>query len=181
MCDPVSASLTAMQAFQSVQRGQYANAQAGLQASQEDFQAGLERDSAQKTAALIRRAGTRQVGQANAAYAAAGVKVGEGSALETERYIDQGTEHDAFQTILQGDRRARALQTDATMTRIGGHMAEVAGQVGAVGTVLQGGYNAMRASGWRTAGPGFSGTQAPAPVETITPGLRGNSTAYWKS
>jgi len=44
-------------------------------------------------------------------------------------------------------------------------MAEVAGRVNAVGTVLQGGYSGLRASGWRAAGPGWSGQQRPAPIE----------------
>lgn len=54
-------------------------------------------------------------------------------------------------------------------------MRKTAGYVNAVGTVLSGGYQAMRSNGWRTAGPGFSGLQAPAPVEDrsiYSPGTR---------
>lgn len=168
MCDPVSLTLTAVNALGQVQQGKTARAQANIQAGLSEYQAQVEQDNALKMAEIIRRAGRKQVGQANAAFAGAGVKVGEGSAAEVERDITQGYEQDAFQAILEGNRRARGLQTDAAMERAQGRMAQAAGYVNAVGTVLGGTYGAMRANGWRTAGPGFSGTQAPAPVETRT-------------
>jgi len=164
----VLVAVTGMTAFNNVQQGRYAKAQAGLQAAMSDYQAQVEQDNALKTAEIIRRAGRKQVGQANAAFAGAGVKVGEGSAAEVERDITQGYEHDAFQALLEGGRRAFGLQLDSELTRINGRMQAAAGGVNAVGTVLGGTYGAMRANGWRTAGPGFSGTQAPAPVETRT-------------
>ncbi len=83
-------AMTGLNAFQQVQAGKYAKAQAGLAAAQADYQAQVEQDNALKTAEVIRRAGRKQVGQANAAFAGAGVKVGEGSAAEVERDITQG-------------------------------------------------------------------------------------------
>lgn len=164
----VAVAVTGFNALNQIQAGKYANAQAGIQASQDDYQAKVEQESALQTAGIIRRAGQRQVGQANASYAAAGVKVGEGSALETERQIDQNTEHDAFQAILDGSRRARGLQTQAQLTRIDGSMKENAGYVNAFGTAMSGMYQGMTSNGWRTGGqPGFSGTRGTlAPVET---------------
>ena len=50
------------------------------------------------------------------------------------------------------------------LERIQGQAQSDAATIAAVGTVLGGGYNAMRLNGWRTAGEGFSGTQAPAQV-----------------
>lgn len=160
----VLVAVTGMTAFNNVQQGRYAKAQAGLQAAMSDYQAQVEQDNALKMAEIIRRAGRKQVGQANAAFAGAGVKVGEGSAAEVERDITQGYEQDAFQAILEGNRRARGLQTDAAMERAQGRMAQAAGYVNAVGTVLGGAYQGMKSNGWRTGGPGFSGQQAPAPV-----------------
>ncbi|HON29427.1 MAG TPA: hypothetical protein PLN11_00090 [Ottowia sp.] len=157
--------LAAAQGFNQVQAGRWSKAQADANAAQADYQAQLEQDNALKSAELIRRAGRNQVGQTVAAYAGAGAKVGEGSALEAERQVNQDVEHDAFQAILEGGRRARGLRTQAELTRIDGHMKQTAANVSAVGTVMGGAYGALRASGWRTAGPGFSGTQAPAPVE----------------
>ena len=89
--------------------------------------------------------------QANAAFAGAGVKVGEGSAAEVERDITQGYEHDAFQALLEGGRRASGLRLDGQLTRINGDMQETAGYVNAVGTVLSGVQSYMRQSGgWKT-------------------------------
>ena len=100
------------------------------------------------------------------------------SALETERQIDQNVEQDAFQTILEGDRRARAYKTQGAFARAQGEAAQAAGYVNAVGTVLQGANAGLKASGWRTMGPGWSGQQAPAPVEVRIPGFNGYGGRY---
>jgi hypothetical protein len=156
-------------ALNQINASQYAKGQAELKAGQMEYLSQVEQDNALKTAEIIRRAGRRQVGQANAAYAASGVVVGEGSAGETEAQIRQDVEHDAFQALLEGNRRGRGLQVGASMSRADGAAQAAAGYVNAAGTALGGVYQGMRANGWRTAGPGFSGTQAPAPVETRTP------------
>lgn len=171
----VAVAVVGFSAVQQVQAGKYANGQAQLQAGQMEYQAQVENENAMKTAAIIRRAGRRQVGAANAAYAGAGVVVGMGSAGDVEQEITRDVEHDAFQAILEGQRRGRGLTTQAQLTRIDGSMRETAGMVNALGTALGGTYQAAVANGWRTAGPGFSGTQAPAPVvdrSTYSPGSR---------
>jgi len=171
----VQVAITGFSAFQQVQAGKYAKGQANLEATQLDYQAQVENDNAMKTAAVIRRAGRKQVGQANAAYAGSGVVVGEGSAGDIEAEIRQGVEHDAYQALLEGHRRGRGMSTQAQLTRIDGGMRETAGYVNAVGTALGGSYKALKANGWRTAGPGFSGQQAPAPVtdlSTYSPGVK---------
>jgi hypothetical protein len=160
----VMVAVTGMNALGQVQQGRYANAQAKLQGSALDYQAKQEQEAAIKTAEIIRRAGRRQVGQATAGFAGAGVVVGQGSAGEVERDITQAYEADAFQALLEGGRRGGALQAEASMTRAGGRAAQSAGLVQAAGTVLGGVYGAARANGWRSNGPGFSGTQAPAPI-----------------
>lgn len=160
----VSVAITGFNAFQQVQAGKMAKGQADMQASQLDYQGKIEQQNALDTAAIIRRAGARQVGQATAAYAGAGVVVGQGSAGDVERQITTDVEHDAYQAILEGGRRARGLQTDATLTRIDGSMRQTAGYVNATSTVLGGAYQGLKNNGWRTGGPGFSGGQAPAPM-----------------
>lgn len=172
----VSAAIAITSASQQVQAGKYANGQAKLQGQQLDYQAQVENDNAMKTAAIIRRAGRKQVGQANAAYGASGVVVGQGSAGDVEQEIRRDVEHDAFQALLEGSRRASGMSTQADLTRIDGGMRQTAGYVNAVGSALAGGYQAMRNNGWRTSGgPGFSGGQAPAPVTDLSsygPGTR---------
>lgn len=160
----VNAAITASNAFNAFHQGKLGREQAEMQAMRLDYQAKLDRDAAMKTAEVIRRAGRKQVGAANAAYAGSGVVVGQGSAAEVEREITQDYEHDAFQALLEGDRSARGREVDARMARISGRATETAGMVNAFSTALAGGYQALKANGWRTAGPGFSGTQAKAPI-----------------
>ena len=161
----VAVAVTGFNAISQIQAGRFANQQAGVQAQWSEFQADVEKQNALETARVIRRAGHRQQAAANAGYAAAGVQVGQGSADDVEREIGANTEHDTYQALLEGSRRGSGLQTQASFTRIQGSMAQTAGMVNAAGTALGGTYSAMRANGWRTAGPGFSGTQAPAPLE----------------
>jgi hypothetical protein len=144
----VTVAVGASSALSQINAGKYAKGQSDLQAQQSEYQAAAEQKAALNTAAIIRRAGRRQLGQATAAYASAGVQVGEGSAGEVERQITQDVEHDAFQTILQGDRRALGLRTDATLMRIDGKSKETAGYVNAVGTLLSTGAQAY--GGWKT-------------------------------
>jgi hypothetical protein len=160
----VMVAVGGMNALQQVQAGRYAKGQANLQADALDYQGKVEEQQALQTARLIRRAGAQQVAQTVSGYAGAGAVVGEGSAGEAERYVEQNVEHDAFQALLEGSRRARGMQTQATVSRIDGQMRQTAGEVQAVGTLLSTGATAMKASGWRTKGPGYSGQQAPAPV-----------------
>ncbi len=145
------AGVTAINVFSQIQQGNSAKSLANAQAGMNDYQAKVATDSASQTAALIRKAGRGQVGQANTSYAAAGVKVGEGSALETERQIDQNVEHDAFQAILDGQRKALGLQTDAKITRANGRAAQSAGYVNAMTAAVSGYGNAMKTTGgWKT-------------------------------
>lgn len=160
----VTMAVTAVSAFGQINAGRNAKMQGDLQGQVDDYSAQVEQQSALETARLIRRAGRRQVGAANAAYAGAGVKVGEGSAGETERQINLDVEHDAYQALLEGSRRASGLRVQGEFARSQGRMAESAGYVNAIGTVLGGYGQGLRASGWRSQGPGYSGTQKPAPV-----------------
>lgn len=156
--------MVGVSAFSQIQQGRDAKAVADMNAGQSDYQAQVEDQNALKTAQLIRRQGRRVQGAANASYAAAGVQVGQGSAAAVEAEIITDTEHDAYQALLEGGRRARGLRTEATLGRIGGKMAETAGYVNAANTALSGAYSGMKSNGWRSQGEGFSGTQKPAPV-----------------
>lgn len=161
----------AVGAFSSIQQGRLAKEQGRAQQAMLDYQAQVEQDNAMKLAAIIRRAGRRQVGASVAGYAGAGARVGEGSAALVEREITEAVEQDAFQALLEGGRRASGLQVEGAGAAAAGRAAQAAGYAGAINTALTGGYSAMRASGWRTKGPGFSGQQMPAPVESRTVGF----------
>jgi hypothetical protein len=143
-----------------------AGQQGDLQNLINEGNAKVAEDESMKMAAIIRRAGVRQVGAANAAFAGAGVKVGEGSAAEVERTVMQDYEHDAYQAILEGKRRALGLRTEGKFAQLQGDAQGAALQVNSMSSALGSAYTGMRGTGWRTAGPGFSGTQSPAPIET---------------
>jgi len=146
----VTVAVAGANAFNQVQQGRWAEDQAGLQAMQSEFKAKQELQAAETMAGMIRKAGRRQVGQTVTAYAGAGVKVGEGSAFEAERQINQDVESDAFQTLLMGQRAATGLELDAKLTRIQGRMAKQASYMQAANTLIQGGSSGLQ--NWRTGG-----------------------------
>lgn len=165
----INIGASAVTAFGQYQKGQAAKAQGGMQGQQLDYQASVEKDNATQQAEMIRRNQRYAVGSADTAAAASGVVVGQGSAAEVDRQIYVDSEHDAYQTILNGNRRARSLNLTASGARASGDMEASNAEISAAGTVLAGGYQGLRGSGWRTGGmPGYSGTQAPAPVESRT-------------
>lgn len=114
-----------IQLFQAIAKGGGAllSSNAGYQGSKlESDQADYDADQAitagQDQARLIRRAGARVLGTQRADYAASGVQVGQGSAEQVERETITDSTHDAFQAILQGQRQALALRTQAHLGRI---------------------------------------------------------------
>lgn len=169
MCDPMTAMLavtTTMQVAGSIQQGRAADAAAQDQAGQLEYQALVEKDNAQAAAQMIRRDGERSRANTVASVAMSGAKIGEWSAGDVERQVMEDTEADALTALMNGDRQARGLNDSARRTRSAGRDARRAGYLNAATSLLSAGSQGMKASGWRAAGPGFSGTQAPAPVET---------------
>lgn len=167
MCDPVSiiaAGSAGLQAAGSIQQGNAAARQANDAARGDDYQAALERDNAQAEAQRIRVAGERQRGATLAGAAASGVKIGEGSVLDAERQVMQDASRDEYMTILTGERRSDAYLREAAAKRAAGRDARRAGNLNAFTSLLSSGASSMKVSGWRSNGPGFSGTQMPAPV-----------------
>jgi hypothetical protein len=74
-------------------------------------------------------------------------------------------QQDAFQAILSGDRQARGMQLDAVTARTQGSMARTAGRISAATSLMSSAASGLKSSGWRSNGPGYANTQAPAPVE----------------
>lgn len=171
MCDPFTALAvagTGLQVAGQLKQGKAAQRQANEDAARMEYQALAEQDAALARAEQIRRQGVSMRGQTVAGAAASGVKIGEGSALDAERQVMEDTEADAYLAILGGKNAAEGLRADAAASRRAGRDARRASKVAAFSTLLSAGSQGMQASGWRSRGPGFSGTQAPAPVETRT-------------
>lgn len=162
----VAAAGLAISVGGSLYQGDQAKQAGKIQGIFAESQARLEEAQALDTAMLIRKAGQRQRGAAKAGYVASGVRLGEGSAQAVEEEITQGYEHDAYQAILEGKNRARGSRQIGENAVQAGRDANSAAMNNAAGTALSG-YGAIKkSSGWRTNGPGYSGTQAPAPVTT---------------
>lgn len=131
-------------------------------------QAGQEQDAANAEAQARREAARLRQGEASAALAAAGVSVDAGTPLVIAEDIWRQSESDALNTIINGNRRAGYLQDEGVAAAKAAKDQANATRVQTVGSVIQMGASAMTAGGWRSAGPGFAGTQAMAPVETRT-------------
>lgn len=168
MCDPVTMAFAGMQAFGAVQQGRAANSAAKAQAEDLERQASAERFMAERDAAMVRREGAAARGRTLGALGASGVKVGEGSALDVERQVMEDYARDEYIQILNGEIRGRAMELEASNTRRAGRDARRAAFMQAGTSLLGSAAGGMRAGGWRSAGPGFSGTQAPAPVRSAT-------------
>lgn len=70
-------------------------------------------DATKAQAEKIRRAGRFQVGEANTSLASSGVKLGQGTALEIRKNINQNVEEDALSAVLSGKRTLDSAQTSA--------------------------------------------------------------------
>lgn len=108
----------------------------------------VQKDAAVAQAEKIRRAAKYQVGAANAANAASGVAIGEGSALRINEQILKDSESDAYNTILTGTRRQRSSNNESMLTLQAGDNAKSAGYMSAGSTLLSTG--ATMAKGWQT-------------------------------
>jgi len=105
-----------------------------------------DKDAAVAQAEKIRKAARAQVGQANAALAASGISVGEGTPVRINEQIYRDSEEDAYNTILTGTRRQRSANDEAAIMRSQGNNALVGGLINAGSTVLAGG---ARVQQWR--------------------------------
>lgn len=126
-------------------QGEYAGSE--LSSDQLNYNADQAEAQGEKNAALIRRAGQRVLGSQRAGYAASGVQIGEGSAGEVERETTTNIEHDAFQAILQGQRQALAMRTQAKLQ----HITARANRTAVLIDPLFANGNAS--SGWKTYNP----------------------------
>lgn len=149
MCDPITmlAASTTVAIGGQLAQGRAAQRAANEQAAQFEYQALVDQDNARAEAALIRRQGRAARGQTVVAAAAAGVKIGEGSAGDAERQVMQDAETDAATAILNGDRAARGAAFQAGQARQSGRDARRASSYAALSTLMSAGAQGYKASG----------------------------------
>jgi hypothetical protein len=133
---------------------QQADAQAEqltMQANQDNQTADMTQSSGYQAARRIRTQGASNIGQANAAMAASGVDVSQGTAVDVREKITQNTEQDALNTILNADSRASNQRLQAFYEQQGAADAVKAGKMGLAKSALGALGGASNASGWKTA------------------------------
>lgn len=144
----------------SVYTTQQSGKQASLNAEAQSDQAKLDADTAASAAVVqadrIRRLARNQASEANAALAASGVNVGEGTAVRINEEIISNAEEDAALTIFNGRNQASRLNTDASNYRLAGSQARGAANSQSIGTVLSAGAQAGMA--WKASAAGANAT-----------------------
>lgn len=135
---------TAVSMAGALAQGVAAKRAANVQAQQEEHIAAQQREQASREAERIRRAGERTQGQARAQMAASGIRVDSGTALQIDEEIGFESELDAQNTLLTGERGARASEFSASVARARGANAKTGSILSAVGTGVGAGLQ-----GWK--------------------------------
>lgn len=144
----LAAAGTTATVYSQVQQGKAAEAQAETEAELQRREAAAEKDAAIAQAEKIRKAQRYAIASANAANAASGVQIGEGSAGIINEQIYKDSEDDAFSTLLTGTRRQRYGEAQSGITLTQGRNAKTAGYLNATSSLLAGG--ASMAKGWKS-------------------------------
>jgi hypothetical protein len=105
-----------------------------------------EADAAVAQAEKIRKAGRAATGRANAAMAASGVSIGEGTPIRIGEEIYKDSEDDAFSTLLTGTRRKQSSYDQAGIMESEGRAARTAGYLNATSSLLSTG---AKYGGWK--------------------------------
>lgn len=138
----------ALSAGSAIKQGMDAKDTADANANLLTEQAAADKDAAISQADRIRKAQKYAISQANAANAASGVAIGEGSALRINEQIYRDSESDAYNTLLTGERRAKSSTDQGAIVRRQGVNAETAGYLTAGASVLSAG--AKNTKGYKT-------------------------------
>lgn len=147
MCTGLELLAMAAAAGSAIYSGQMQQDAANTNAEIAHRQGEQEKDAAVAQAEKIRKAARLQAGEANAALAASGVAVGEGTALRINEDIYQTSEEDAYSVLLTGNRRQRSANDESSALRAQGDAAATGGYINAGASVLSIG---ARSSGWKS-------------------------------
>jgi type II secretory pathway pseudopilin PulG len=150
MCEPTTIVLAisaVVGAVTAISAGQQQQKAANAQAQEALNQGAYRQDEARQRAEKIRRAGLAQRGEAKAALAAGGVKLGEGTALEIDKTIATRSEEDALSAILTGKRAGSSARSESDLLKTAGENAANNSYGKAASTVLQAGSTYV-GSGW---------------------------------
>ena len=144
----LAAAGTATTVYAQQKQGEMAEDQAEDAAELQRREAAAEKDAAMAQAEKIRKAQRYAIASANAANAASGVQIGEGSAGIVNEQIYKDSEDDAFATLLTGTRRQRYGEAQAGISLNQGRNARTAANLNSASSLLAGG--AQIARGWKS-------------------------------
>lgn len=150
MCSGIEIALlagTAMSAGSAIMQGQQAKETANVNAELQRREGEAAKDASVAQAAKIRKAQRYAIGSANAANAASGVAIGEGSALRINEQIYKDSEDDAFNTMLTGTRQQRTANDQASITQTQGRNAQTASLLSAGSSIAKGWVGYKKAGG----------------------------------
>lgn len=131
--------------YSGIQQAEAADNQAQIAENNAAYEADANKQQAEK----IRRMARAQRGEANAALAASGVKLGEGTALEVQKDITKRSEEDALSALLSGSRAIKSGNDQADMLRASGSSALTGSLISAGTSVLSAGAN-YSSGKWKT-------------------------------
>lgn len=131
--------------YSGMQQAEAADNQAQIAENNAAYEADANKQQAEK----IRRMAKAQRGEANAALAASGVKLGEGTALEVQKDITKRSEEDALSALLSGSRAIKSGNDQADMLRASGSSALTGSLISAGTSVLSAGAN-YSSGKWKT-------------------------------
>jgi hypothetical protein len=155
----VAAGISALGA---IQQGQARKQEADARAVQTLNEGLYRQDAAQAQAEKIRKAGRAQRGEAKAALAASGVKLGEGTPLEIDKTISTNVEEDALSAILSGKRAMSSATQEASLLQTAGDNAVTNSYFNAAGSVLGAARDYYKGN-WRTTAGGGTNKLGYAP------------------
>jgi hypothetical protein len=143
----IAAAAAVVGAAASVYQGAQAQNAADANAELQRREGEQQKDAAMAQADKIRKAARAQAGAANAALAASGVSVGDGTAVRINEQIYQDSEQDAYNTLLTGSRAQRTANNQANVITAQGNSAMISGALNAGSSLLAGGANYAK---WKT-------------------------------
>lgn len=141
-------------AYSTVQSGKQQQLNGEAQGEQAEADARTEKSAAMVQADRIRKLARIQASEANAALAASGVEVGEGTAVNINREIYENAEEDAVLTVMGGTNRSNRLNVDASNYRLAGNQARSNANSQAASSLLSTGAGMY--TGWKTGAKGKS-------------------------
>lgn len=145
----VNWAAAAMNAFGAAHQGNQASNYYNYQADLAAADANTARGIGQVQADRIRTAGRYARGTARASYGASGVDVNSGSAADVVQRMSAGSEMDAWQSILNGERAYTAGMNTSAAYRAAGANAQTSGYAGVSKSLLSGLGESIK-EGWKT-------------------------------